>query len=98
MERLPAHVRCAALLPVRKPRASALAASFQGLAGRRLARSPVKASADRCKKCHANCRGMRVASSFLDVNQGATHMAKYVIAWLLGVPAVVLVLVYLLFN
>jgi hypothetical protein len=26
------------------------------------------------------------------------HMGKYVIAWLLGVPAVVLVVIYLLFN
>ena len=40
---------------------------------------------------------MAIASSFLDVNKGVS-MGKYVIAWLLGVPAFVLVIVYILFN
>ena len=30
-------------------------------------------------------------------NNGETHMGKYLIAWLLGVPTIVLVIVYFLF-
>jgi hypothetical protein len=33
------------------------------------------------------------------INQaGASTMAKYVLGWILGVPVIVLVIVYLLFN
>jgi hypothetical protein len=34
----------------------------------------------------------------ISIRLEGTDMAKYLIAWILGVPAVVLVLIYLLFN
>jgi hypothetical protein len=42
--------------------------------------------------------GMQVAPSSPGVISRRSDMGKYVIAWLLGVPAIVLVVVYLLFN
>jgi hypothetical protein len=41
---------------------------------------------------------MQVATPFANVIRKECFVGKYVIAWLLGVPAFVLVIVYLLFN
>jgi hypothetical protein len=41
--------------------------------------------------------GILVPSSF-DENSGRPVMGKYFLAWILGVPAVVLVLIYLFFH
>jgi len=42
---------------------------------------------------------MQVASNPVSTNtQGVRDMGKYVLAWLLGVPGIVLIVVYFLFN
>jgi hypothetical protein len=55
-------------------------------------------------------RGMRFTHALLDTPDGCAigltecihqrrfHMGKYFLGWLLGVPVVVLVIIYLLFN
>jgi hypothetical protein len=42
--------------------------------------------------------GILVPSSLVNNTLGGTVMGKYFLAWILGVPAVVLVLIYLFFH
>jgi hypothetical protein len=41
---------------------------------------------------------MQVASGWARTRQGDCKMGKYLIAWLLGVPGIVLVLIWLIFD
>jgi len=78
---------------IRKRHAKQLAQPDQGLASRVGGRLPVN------RRRSAVRKKFRVACK-LPPGSGkrSSTVGKYLIAWLLGVPAVVLVLIYLLFN
>jgi hypothetical protein len=74
------------------------ASAFNGLRARRR-RFFCKAGLQQCKNCrleiawYASC-----VACGIDYTNGDHAMGKYVLAWLLGVPGIVLVIVYFLFN
>ena len=70
---------------------------FNGLRPRRGV-FPVNLRGPGCNNFRTASRGMQVASACSRLFIGDLEMGKYVLAWLLGVPGIVLVLVYIFFH